>query len=315
MNGSRTPLDWVLFSTLSLLWASAYGFTRMAVSKDVPEVGFPAYVIIPARVTIGAIILLTVTQFSNQKWPPLSDWRKYATMAVLGVIGTALPFFVITRAQETVDSSLAALYVAAAPLFVAVLAHFVFDDDKITPTKGVGLIIGFAGVALLFGRDAIAAFGSASVIAQILLLFGTSFYAVATITARYGRDIPPLIFASGFVSIAAFVSWPMLLFTDLSALTPSKEAIIGIVGLGIAPTAAASILYMILIARTSATFLSLTGYTIPVISIIVGYIAFGEVRHWSAFAAFALILSGVWLAQRGGKADDAVKAETHPQSP
>ena len=315
MNGSRTPLDWVLFSTLSLLWASAYAFKRMAVSKDVPAAGFPAYEIIPTRVTIGAIILLTVTQFSNQKWPPLSDWRKYATMAVLGVIGTALPFFVITRAQETVDSSLAALYVAAAPLFVAVLAHFVFDDDKITPAKGVGLVIGFAGVALLFGRDAIAAFGSASVVAQLLLLFGTSFYAVATITARYGRDIPPVIFASGFVSIAAFVSWPMLLFTDLSALTPSKEAIIGIVGLGIAPTAAASILYMILIARTSATFLSLTGYTIPGISIIVGYIAFGEVRHWSAFAAFALILSGVWLAQRGGKADDAVKAETRPQSP
>ena len=157
MNGSRTPLDWVLFSTLSLLWASAYAFTRMAVSKDVPEAGFPAYVIIPARVTVGAIILLTFTQFSNQKWPPLSDWRKYATMAVLGVIGTALPFFVITRAQETVDSSLAALYVAAAPLFVAVLAHFVFDDDKITPAKGVGLVIGFAGVALLFGRAAIAA--------------------------------------------------------------------------------------------------------------------------------------------------------------
>ena len=153
-------------------------------------------------------------------------------------------------------------------------------------------------MALLFGRDAIAAFGSASVVAQLLLLFGTSFYAVATITARYGRDIPPLIFASGYVSIAAVVSW-----------------IIGIVGLGIAPTAAASILYMLLSARSSATFLSLTGYTIPVISIIVGYIAFGEVRHWSAFAAFALILSGVWLAQRGGKADDAVKAETRPQSP
>ncbi|MEM1087918.1 MAG: DMT family transporter [Pseudomonadota bacterium] len=314
MTASRTSLDWILFSALSLLWASAYAFTRMAVSKDAPEFGFSAFIIIPARVTIGAIILLTVAHFSSQKWPPLSDWRKYATMAALGIIGTALPFFVITSAQETVDSSLAALYVAAAPLFVAVMAHFVFNDDRITPRKGLGLVVGFAGVALLFGRDAITAFGTASVTAQILLLLGTSFYAIATISARYGKDIPPLIFAAGFVTIAALVSWPMLFFADLSALTPSTEAIVGIMGLGLGPTAAASILYMILIARTSATFLSLTGYTIPVISVVIGYLAFGEVRHWSAFAAFGLILLGVWLAQRGGQAEPTSTGETCLQS-
>lgn len=299
---TRKPLDWALFAILSVLWASAYAFTRLAVSKNAPEFGFPAYVIIPARVTIGAVILLVVAQFSSQKWPPLSDWRKYATMAVLGIVGTAAPFFVITTAQATVDSSLAALYVSAAPLFVGVLAHFFFTDDRITPRKGLGLIVGFAGVAVLFGRDAIASFGSATVAAQALLLLGTSFYAIATISARYGKDIPPLIFAAGFVSIAALVSWPMLLMTDLGALSPSTEAIVGVVGLGIAPTALASILYMILIARTSATFLSLTGYTIPIISVVIGYFAFGEVRHWSAFAAFGLILAGVWLAQRSDQA-------------
>lgn len=313
MNGSRKPLDWLLFCTLSVLWASAYAFTRMAVSKDAPELGFPPYVIIPARVTIGAVILLTVAYFSGQEWPPLRDWQKYATMAVLGIVGTAAPFFVITTAQQTVDSSLAALYVAAAPLFVGVLAHFVFTDDRISPRKALGLCIGFAGVAVLFGRDALAAFGSATVIAQAFLLLGTSLYAIATISARYGKDIPPLIFAAGFVTIASLVSWPMLLLTDPAALTPSKNAIIGIIGLGLAPTALASVLYMILIARTSATFLSLTGYTIPIISVLIGYFAFDEVRHWSAFAAFGLILAGVFLAQRGGAALTVTSDETRPQ--
>lgn len=313
MNGSRKPLDWLIFAVLSVLWASAYAFTRIAVSKDAPELGFPAYVIIPARVTIGALILLSVAFISRQKWPPLRDWRKYLVMAVLGIIGTAAPFFLITSAQQTVDSSLAALYVAAAPLFIGVMAHFVFTDDRITPRKGIGLMVGFSGVAVLFGRDAIAAFGSATVIAQVMLLVGTSFYAIATITARFGKDIPPLVFAAGFVSIAALVSWPMLLLTDLSVLTPSTEAIIGVIGLGIAPTALASILYMILIARTSATFLSLTGYTIPVISVVIGYLAFDEVRHWSAFVAFGLILAGVFLAQRGGRPPSNPIDETAPQ--
>ncbi|MEM7492217.1 MAG: DMT family transporter [Pseudomonadota bacterium] len=313
MLKSHKFVNWLIFWVLTLLWASAYAFTRMAVSKDAPQFGFPAYVIIPARVSIGAVILLIIVQLSGQKWPALSDWRKYLTMAVLGIVGTAMPFFVITSAQETVDSSLAALYVAAAPLFVGVVAHFIFTDERISAQKGVGLVVGFSGVAVLFGRDAIAAFGTATVTAQALLLLGTALYAVATITARFGKDIPPLIFATGFVTIAALVSWPMLFLADLSALNPSREAIVGVIGLGLGPTAAASILYMVLIARTSATFLSLTGYTIPIVSIIIGFIAFGEVRHWTAFFAFGLILLGVWLAQRNTQSAKEPIGETHLQ--
>ena len=57
---------------------------------------------------------------------------------------------------------------------------------------------------------------------------------------------------------------------------------------------------MLLIARTSATFLSLTGYSIPVVAAILGYFLFGETQSWNALAGFALILGGVWLARNGG---------------
>lgn len=301
MQDHKTLGDWVLFGGLSTLWAVAYAFTRLAVSQDQPELGFPPQFIIPARLTVAAVILLTVAAFSRQKWPPFSEWKSWLAMAIMGIIGTACPFFVITTAQKTVDSSLAALYVAAAPLFVAVMAHFFFSDDKINPRKALGIAVGFAGVAVLFGPEAIQAFGSASVTAQALCLLGTCFYAISTITARFAKDIPPFIFAAGFVTIGAITTWPLLLTVDFESLTPSATAIAGVAGLAIGPTAMASIVYMILIKRTSATFLSLTGYTIPIISAVLGYLAFKEVQSWNALLAFALILSGVWLAQRSAK--------------
>ena len=301
MTTHRTPVDWALFAAVTLIWASAYAFTRIAVSQSDPASGFPPQFIIPARLTLGGIILLCVAFISRQKWPALNAWKSWLAMAVMGIVGTAAPFFVITTAQQTVDSSLAALYVAASPLFVSVLAHALFHDDQMTKGKALGLAVGFMGVAVLFGPEAITAFGSTSMTAQALCLLGTVFYAISTITARYARDIPPFVFSAGFISIGAVATWPLLMSVNFDMLAPSTTAILGVIGLGIGPTAMASVLYMVLIKRTSATFLSLTGYTIPIVSAIIGYFAFHEVQDWNAALAFALILLGVWLAQRGTK--------------
>ena len=295
----RTPTDWFLFSILTALWGAAYGFTRLAVSQSAPEYGFPPEFIIPVRLTAGALVLLFVARLSRQVWPSLRAWKSWLAMAVMGILGTAAPFLLITNAQQTVDSSLAALYVAAAPLFVSVLAHFLFHDDRINPGKAGGVAIGFAGVAVLFGPEAVTSFGSASVLAQSFCLLATAFYALSTITARYARDIPPFAFAAGFLCFGAVASWPLLVFVDFAALKPSSGAIAGVIGLAIGPTAMASVLYMMLIQRTSATFLSMTGYTIPIFSAIVGYLAFQEVQNWNAVLAFILILGGVWMSQRG----------------
>ncbi|MEM7327268.1 MAG: DMT family transporter [Pseudomonadota bacterium] len=298
LRDSRTPTDWLMFAVLTALWGSAYGFTRLAVSQARPEFGFPPEFIIPIRLTAGAFVLLIAAKVSQQDWPPLGRWKDWLAMAVMGILGTAAPFLLITNAQQTVDSSLAALYVAAAPLFVAVLAHVFFQDDRINLRKASGIAVGFAGVAVLFGPEAVTSFGSASVLAQAMCLMATAFYALSTITARYARNIPPFVFAAGFLCFGAVASWPLLLFVDFTSLTPSAGAISGVIGLAIGPTAMASVVYMLLIKRTSATFLSMTGYTIPVFSAVVGYIAFHEIQSWNAVLAFALILGGVWLSQR-----------------
>ena len=112
--------------------------------------------------------------------------------------------------------------------------------------------------------------------------------------------MPSISFATGFVTVAAIVTWPFALMVDPATVHADWTHWAGVVGLGIVPSAIAQALYMLLIARTSATFLSLTGYSIPVMAAVLGFILFRETQTWHAMIAFAFILSGVWLARHGG---------------
>ena len=294
MNKSRNLTDWLLFGAVSLLWAGAYALTRGATFG---ETGLPVGLIVPARLTIGAIILNMILFATGRRYPPLSDRKRWAAMAGMGLLGMTGPFFLITIAQKTVDSSLAALYVAAVPIFVVLGANFMFKDEKLTARISVGISVGFLGVIALFGPDAYKNFGSASTIAQLLLLVAAVLYASSTLLARAAPKIDSLVFATGFVTLAAIMSLPMLIMVDWQTLHLSPAPVLSVIGLGIGPSALASILYMVIVQRAGATFLALTGYLVPVLSAIIGFIIFREVQSWNALIAFALILSGVWLAQ------------------
>jgi len=309
VDGKRTLTDWGLFAILSLIWAGAYAMTRVAVQTSNPEAGLPVELILPGRLGLGAVILLVVMFAAGHRFPPLTDWRRWSAMVAMGITGMTLPFFLITTAQETVDSSLSALYTAAAPIFVGIGAHILFGDERMTPQKGIGIIVGFLGVFALFGPEAIKNWGSASMVAQLLLIGATAGYATSTLIARGAQETPPLVFSAGFVSVAALCSLPMLFFVEWNTLRPAPSAIAAVIGLGIGPSAIASILYLIVVNRAGATFLSLTGYSIPIVSVVLGFIFFRETQEWNAALAFALILGGVWLSQRPSKA----KAETSPQ--
>lgn len=295
MAETRSSTDWTLFLLLSFFWASAFAMTKVAV------VGLPASVIIPGRLITATMIAWVVMAWRGEKLPRLSDRAAWLAIIGMGTIGTALPFYAITLGQKTIDSSLAALIIAAAPLFAASMAHLRFEDERITANKVAGLVVGFAGVAVLLGRDAMQGLGNADLIAQLLVLGGAFCYALNSIIARGAPKISSTVMPVGFLSVASLSSLPMLAMTDWSIVRPDAMNITMVLALGAIPTAAAGILLVYLVQRTSATFIALTGYVIPVMSAIIGYLAFRETQSPSALAAFALILGGVWLAQRRQK--------------
>lgn len=313
MNGERSTSDWMLFGILTLLWAGAYALTRVAVDKGDPSLGMPVEYVLAGRLTIGGCMLTGFMLLQGNRWPAIHDLRAWAFIAMLGLVGATVPFYLITTAQETVDSSLAALYAAAAPCFVVAGAHFLFHDEPFTRRKGLGILAGFLGVAILFGPEAFANFGSASMHAQLMLIAATMCYGSTSLLIRLAPQMNPISLASAFVMASAIFSWPLVLSVDMSATSVLPKHIGAVIALGIFPTAIAQALYVIMINRAGATFMSLVGYSIPIASAILGWIFFREMQGWNAFLAFALILGGVWLAQRGGPSAPSVKDETSPQ--
>ena len=295
MPAHRTPTDWALFTLLSLLWASAFAFTKLAVD------GMPTGLIVFARLAIATSLLGAVMWMKGERFPPLSDRTAWGTMLFMGIIGTAAPFYLLTTAQKDIDSALAALLISATPLYVAALAHFRFPDEKMSWNKGLGIAVGFLGVAVLLGPDAFAGLGESTLIAQLLALTGGLCYAINTIVARNAPPISPSVLPTGFLGVAAIASLPMALTADYSSFEPGAQEVLAVIGLGALPTASAGWLLMYVVARTSATFVSLTGYAIPVVAAAIGYFMLDEQLSWNMAFALALILSGVWLSQRRSK--------------
>jgi len=300
VRAGRPLVDWVLFGLLSLIWAAAYPMTRLAVGKG-SETGLPAGWVLPGRLMIGAAFLWIVLLVFRKHLPPLSDWRRWTSIAGMGLVGSVIPFFFITTAQDTVNSSLAALYTAASPVFVAIGANLLFTEERMTLQTGFGVTLGFIGVAVLFGPEAAESFGSASTLAQVFLLIATLSFAVSTLIARAAPPMEAIVFAASYASVSAMTSLPLALTVDPAEVSAGWINWLAVLGLGLGSSGIAQVLYVTLIARAGATFVSLSGYSIPVISALLGWILFRETQDWNAALAFCLILGGVWLARRGGR--------------
>ncbi|MEQ9504759.1 MAG: DMT family transporter [Hyphomonas sp.] len=299
-KAGRPVLDWVLFALLSLIWASAYPLTRVAVGKGLDS-GLPVEWVLPGRLVIGAVFLWIVLIATRKHLPPLSDRRRWMSIAGMGLVGSVIPFFFITTAQETVNSSLAALYTAAAPVFVAIGANLLFAEERLTTRTGIGVVLGFIGVAVLFGPEAVAGLGSASTLAQVLLLLATMAYATSTLIARAAPPMDAIVFAAAYGTVSALVALPLTLTVDPATVSATWVNWLAVLCLGLGSSGIGQALYMALVTRAGATFVSLNGYAIPVISAVFGWVFFRETQSWNAVIAFGLILSGVWLARSGGR--------------
>jgi drug/metabolite transporter (DMT)-like permease len=177
MSGSTSPRleaqDWALLLALSLLWGASYFFAKVAIGS------LPPLSVVGARVLLAAMTLLLVCRVAGIALP-FGRWRDFLGM---GAINNVLPFSLIFWAQTEIASGLASILNATTPLFTALLAHALTEDERLTPTKVLGVGIGIAGVAVLVGIEVLEGFGGA-VLPQLACLAAAISYAFAGIFAR-----------------------------------------------------------------------------------------------------------------------------------
>lgn len=250
--------------TLSILWGGSFFFVEVALND------LPAFSIVAFRVVISAAVLWAVVFML--KLPIPKSMGIWAAFLVMGLLNNAIPFSLITWGQVQVSAGLASILNAAVPFFTVIVAGVLLPDEKISPLKVIGVLIGFFGVAVMIGLPGTQA--DYYVLAQFAILASGLSYAFAT---TYGRrfkrlGVHPIVLAGAQAIAASLVMIPIALSVDgmPSFNTISLSSILALLGLGVVSTAIAYILFFKILESAGAVNVSLVTLLIPISAILLG---------------------------------------------
>lgn len=270
---------------LSLLWGAAYLFMRAAV----PAFG-PAPMI-ALRMAIAMAVLLPLLVWRGG----LAQLRAHPlALVVQSVIFTALPFLMLGFAAQHLTAGLLAVLNATAPLFAALLAHFVFHE-RLGRWRGAGLLIGFGGVALLTAGSV--SFRSTSGLLAVAAVLLTS--ALWALGANFTRlklpGMDSLALTVGSMALASLALAPLAAAT-WPATTPPLRAWIEVVFLGVASSGLGFLLYYRLLRRIGPVRAMSVTFLNPVVALVAGALYLGEGVSGQTLVGAAVVLAGTALA-------------------
>lgn len=294
INAEMGPTEWLMLLLLSLLWGGSFFFVEIAVHA------LPPLTLVVMRVGLAAVVLWAIAILRGIPVPgQITVWF---TFFVMGLMNNVIPFVLIVIGQKEITSGLAAILNATTPLFTVVVAGLLLKDEKATPLKLTGVLVGFMGVVIMIGPTALAGLGS-SLIAQAAILIAALSYAFAGVYGRRFKvmGIDPIITAAGQVTASTFVLLPLALWFEqpFSLPMPDAKVWLSIFGLAVISTAFAYILYFRLLSTAGATNLLLVTFLIPVTAIALGISILGEELQLIQLAGMGLI--GLGLAVIDGR--------------
>jgi drug/metabolite transporter (DMT)-like permease len=281
--------DWTTLLVLSMLWGGSFFFLAVAL-KELPPI-----TIMLLRVALGALPLLVFLRLRGVALPTsASIWGMFV---ILGLLNNAVPFVLYAFAQLRIASGLASILNATTPLWGVLVAHLFTRDERATPAKIVGVLLGFGGVAVMIGTGAHL---GGEAIAILICLAATLSYAFAAVYARRFRPlgIPPLTVATGQLIGASLLLLPFSLVLERpwTIVPPSLVTWAAIAGFALICTSFAYWLYFRLLASAGATNALLVTFLIPVTAILLGALVLGEaleLRHYAGMALIALGLAAI----------------------
>lgn len=283
---TMSPADWTLLLVLSVLWGGSFYFAKIAVRE------IPPLTLALGRVAIAALALMIIARAMATPFPrDRGTWRDFTVMAVLNNV---VPFTLIFWGQMYISIGLASILNATSPLFGVLVAHFLTQDDRLNAGRMVGLIAGFVGVVVLIGPDLLTELG-ANVLAELAVLTSSVFYAFGAVYSRRARALPPIMVATGQLSMSTVLLLPLVLVFDRPSvvLSASSAAIWAMVAIALLSSALAYLIYFRIIARSGATNALLVTFLIPVSAILLGLVLLDETLEMHQLVGMAAIFLGL----------------------
>lgn len=279
------PRDLLDLTLLAALWGGSFLFMRYAV----PDFGVVP--LIWLRVALASVCLLPLLLLKRQ----FGALRQQAgALTVMSLFNSGLPFLLIAWATLSITAGLASIMNAMTPVFTALIGAL-WLGDRLDGRRGLGLLLGLAGVALLAADKADFRPGGSGWAIVAMLLATACYGFAANHTRRYLQGVPALVNATGTQLVSALVLLPPALWSwpeRMPGLGPWLAALV----LGVACSALAYLLFFRLIARVGASRAVTVTFLVPVFGTLWGALFLGEPVTASMLAGGAVVLLGTGLA-------------------
>lgn len=292
---SLSPRAWIELALLGLIWGGSFLSIRVALNE------IPVVTSVLHR-TLWAMLALWVV-VAVMRLPVPRNLRTWGGFLVMGLLNNVIPFALMAWGQLHIETGLTSILNAATAIFGVIIAALVFADERLTWRKGLGVTLGFIGVATAIGLEQFRNFDLRSG-AQLAVLAGTVSYACASswARARLGH-LSPQVAAAGMLTCSTLVLLPAAVLIDGPLrfdLMPQTWTAIGYYAL--IATAGAYLLYYRVLAAAGSGNLMLVTLLIPPVAITLGALVLDEALTARAFWGFGLLALGLMILNRGPRA-------------
>lgn len=288
--------NWIKLILLGMIWGASFMFVTIALD------GFGPMTIAACRITIGAVLLSLILRMRGKHLPRFkaeNGAKIWAAAIGMGFFTNALPFSLLSWAQTYVASGFAGVCMAVVPLFILPLAHFLVPGEVLNLRKAIGFLIGFVGVVVLIGFDALASVGgSLEPFARLACIAAAMCYAIGSIITRLCPQVDLMALSAAALLTGSAMIIPIALWHEGLPTSPGLLPLVAILYLGTLPTAVAQLLLVQVIKSAGPSFMSLVNYQVPVWSVVFGALLLNEALPPQLVISLALILGGLALSKR-----------------
>ena len=284
-------IDYILLTTLALIWASAFFNIKIATYS------FGPVTIALLRVFFGAIPVLLLCFYKKIKVEAFSkDWYWFA---VIGFINLVIPFFLISYGVKSVQSNLAAILMSTTPLSSTILGHYYTKNEKFNLTKTIGILIGFAGIVYLFSDNLL--INESNFFSAILILVGSTCYVIGGVLTLKIKEKKNENVTGSILIWAIIILIPLSFFIEKPwTYNPSIQSTISVIYLGLVSTGIAWLLRFKILVDNGLIFQSQVSYLIPIFGTILSYIFLKELITVKVLISLIAVVIGIYFVRRAG---------------
>jgi drug/metabolite transporter (DMT)-like permease len=299
-----SPSPFVRVATLAFL-TFIWGTTWAAITISLR--GIPPFTGVALRFAIAGALLIGYARIMGTSLAPI-DRREKRLRVLHALLTFCGSYGVVFWAEQWVPSGLASVLFATFPLFVALLAHFVIPDERMSTPVLIGSVVGLAGIGVIFAEDFDLLGGTMVAVGSVVMLISPIVAAVVSVAVkRWGSGMHPVSFnAAAMVYAAAIMGVVAAVVERGRIITFDPGPVAAVLYMAIAGTAITFPLYFWLLEHMEVRQVALIGYGTPVVAVFVGVLAMNEPITFRTLIGSAMVVIGVAIASHArGKSKES----------